>query len=62
VGPFPQYGRRYRDGGDTVVPPVPAFYAKPASIGELDAHTTGCVLDLFGIEHTKLVRRWVGLT
>lgn len=47
--------------GGIVFPPVPAFYARPASIEEMVDHTVGRVLDLFDIEHHDLVRRWEGL-
>jgi 4-hydroxy-3-polyprenylbenzoate decarboxylase len=39
------------------MPPVPAFYAKPASLDDIVAHTVGRALDLFGIDR-GLVRRW----
>jgi flavin prenyltransferase len=45
--------------GAIVYPPVPAFYARPASIAEMVDHTLGRVLDLFEIE-TGTVRRWAG--
>ena len=45
------------EAGAIVSPPVPAFYAKPASIDEMVDHSVGRVLDLFGIE-TGAVRRW----
>ena len=47
--------------GGIVFPPVPAFYARPASIDEMVDHTVGRVLDLFDIGHVGLVRRWDGL-
>ncbi|MGE0715712.1 MAG: UbiX family flavin prenyltransferase [Alphaproteobacteria bacterium] len=43
--------------GAVVMPPVPAFYARPDSISDLVDHTVGRALDLLGIE-TGLVRRW----
>ena len=46
--------------GAIVMPPVPAFYAKPKTIDELINQTVGRVLDLFGLPH-DLVRRWQGL-
>ncbi len=45
--------------GAIVAPPVPAFYARPASIDEMVDHTVGRVLDLFDIE-VGTVRRWRG--
>ncbi|NKC52314.1 UbiX family flavin prenyltransferase [Ochrobactrum cytisi] len=44
--------------GAIVTPPVPAFYAKPATIAEMVDHTVGRVLDLFDLE-TDGVRRWI---
>lgn len=46
--------------GAIVMPPVPAFYAKPKTIDELINQTVGRVLDLFGLPH-DLLRRWQGL-
>lgn len=43
--------------GAVVAPPVPAFYAKPASIDEMVDHTLARALDLFGIE-SALATRW----
>jgi 4-hydroxy-3-polyprenylbenzoate decarboxylase len=43
--------------GALIVPPVPAFYARPRSLEEMIDHTVGRVLDQFGIEQ-GLVRRW----
>lgn len=43
--------------GAIVMPPVPAFYARPASIEEMVDHSVGRALDLFGIE-AGTVRRW----
>ena len=45
------------EAGAIVSPPVPAFYARPASINEVVDHSVGRVLDLFGIE-SGAVRRW----
>ena len=45
--------------GAIVAPPVPGFYAKPASVDDIVNHTTGRLMDLFGLE-TDLVRRWPG--
>jgi 4-hydroxy-3-polyprenylbenzoate decarboxylase len=45
------------EAGAIVSPPVPAFYARPASINEMVDHSVGRVLDLFGIE-SGAVRRW----
>jgi flavin prenyltransferase len=43
--------------GAVIAPPVPAFYAKPATIAEMIDQTLGRVLDLFGFE-TGTVKRW----
>jgi len=43
--------------GAIVMPPVPAFYSKPATIDDIVDHSVGRVLDLFGIDNA-LVRRW----
>ncbi len=42
--------------GAVVAPPVPAFYAKPASLDAMIDHTLGRVLDLFGLECGTLAR------
>ena len=46
--------------GAIVMPPVPAFYAKPQSIGDMVNHTVGRCLDLFDLDNT-LVTRWNGM-
>ncbi|HEX4739808.1 MAG TPA: UbiX family flavin prenyltransferase [Caulobacteraceae bacterium] len=43
--------------GATIVPPMPAFYAKPASVAELVDQLVGRALDLFGLDWSA-VRRW----
>jgi 4-hydroxy-3-polyprenylbenzoate decarboxylase len=43
--------------GAIVLPPVPAFYARPKTIDDIVNHTVGRALDLFGIDNA-LVRRW----
>lgn len=45
--------------GGIVYPPVPAFYARPASIEQMVNQTLGRVLDLFAIK-TDVVTRWEG--
>lgn len=47
------------EAGAILYPPVPAFYAQPASIMEMVDHTLGRVLDLFDID-LGTVRRWTG--
>lgn len=46
--------------GGVIFPPVPAFYAKPASIDDIVDHTVGRVLDLFGVKVPGLAR-WRGM-
>jgi polyprenyl P-hydroxybenzoate/phenylacrylic acid decarboxylase-like protein len=48
------------EAGAVVLPPVPALYHRPATVGELIDHTVLKVLDLFGL-HTDLIRRWAGI-
>jgi 4-hydroxy-3-polyprenylbenzoate decarboxylase len=43
--------------GAVVMPPVPAFYAKPATLDDIVAQSVGRALDLFGLD-SGLVRRW----
>ena len=43
--------------GAVIVPPVPAFYAKPATLDDIVDHTVGRVLDLFDLD-SGAVRRW----
>jgi flavin prenyltransferase len=43
--------------GVSVVPPMPGFYSKPHTIGEVVDHVVARVLDQFGIE-TDLAQRW----
>lgn len=43
--------------GAIVMPPVPAFYARPKSLDDVVNHTVGRALDLFGIDNS-LVKRW----
>jgi len=43
--------------GATILPPVPAFYHRPASIADLLRHTSGKILDQLRIEH-DLFARW----
>lgn len=49
------------ESGAVILPPVPAFYHRPASIAELVDHTVVKILDQFGI-HLDLVTRWTGLS
>ena len=43
--------------GAVIAPPLPAFYAKPASLDEMVDQSVGRVLDLFGLSWAP-VRRW----
>jgi flavin prenyltransferase len=43
--------------GAVVMPPVPAFYHRPATIDDIVNQTVGRALDLFGIE-AGMVKRW----
>ena len=45
------------EAGAIIMPPVPAFYAKPRSIDEMIGHSIGRVLDMFEIKN-DLVKRW----
>lgn len=48
---------RVTEMGAVVMPPVPAFYARPANIDEMIQQTLGRALDLFGID-AGVVQRW----
>ncbi|HSV79055.1 MAG TPA: UbiX family flavin prenyltransferase [Ramlibacter sp.] len=48
------------ENGAVIMPPVPAFYARPQNLDEMVNHTVGRCLDLFDID-TQLVRRWAGM-
>jgi flavin prenyltransferase len=45
------------ESGAVIMPPVPAFYARPNSIEDIVEHSVGRALDLFGID-SGTVRRW----
>ncbi len=45
--------------GAVLMPPVPAFYDRPATLAEMVDQTVGRALDLFDID-VKVVRRWSG--
>ena len=46
--------------GAIITPPMPAFYHKPKTIDDIVNQTVGRVLDLLGIEHPDLFKRWTG--
>lgn len=47
--------------GGIICPPVPAFYQRPETIGQIIDHTLSRILDLLEIElPSDLSRRWVG--
>lgn len=45
------------DNGAVILPPVPAFYARPESVADVVDHTVGRILDQLGVEH-ELSMRW----
>ncbi len=47
------------DLGAIILPPMPAFYHRPATVDDIVRHTTGKVLDALQIRH-DLFRRWQG--
>ena len=46
--------------GAVIAPPLPAFYAKPDSLGQMIDQSVGRTLDVFGLDWSA-VRRWEGL-
>ncbi|WGU39828.1 UbiX family flavin prenyltransferase [Phenylobacterium sp. NIBR 498073] len=48
---------RLAEMGAVIAPPLPAFYAKPASLEEMVDQSVGRALDLFGLSWTP-VKRW----
>jgi 4-hydroxy-3-polyprenylbenzoate decarboxylase len=46
--------------GGIIFPPLPGFYQRPQTIGEMVDHTVGRVLDLFSVAHS-LTPRWGGM-
>jgi flavin prenyltransferase len=43
--------------GITVMPPSPAFYSQPETIGDIVSMIVGRILDQIGVEH-NLLKRW----
>ncbi len=50
---------RAADYGAVILPPMPAFYHRPASIMDIVHQSIGKALDQVGIEH-QLFQRWTG--
>jgi len=48
------------ENGAILMPPMPAFYARPKTLDEMVNHSVGRALDLFDIE-TAMVNRWAGM-
>jgi 4-hydroxy-3-polyprenylbenzoate decarboxylase len=48
------------ENGAIIMPPVPAFYAKPTTLDDMINHTVMRCLDLFNI-HSQDANRWEGL-
>ena len=46
--------------GAVILPPVPAFYGRPATIEDMVNHSVGRALDLLGLEHDLYVP-WAGM-
>lgn len=44
------------EAGAIIMPPVPAHYAKPATVDDVVNHSVGRVFDLFGLDTGELVR------
>jgi flavin prenyltransferase len=45
--------------GAIIMPPVPAFYARPKTVADIVDQTVGRALDLFDLD-SKVVQRWTG--
>jgi len=48
------------ENGAILMPPMPAFYARPKTLDDMVNHSVGRALDLFDIE-TRMVTRWAGM-
>jgi 4-hydroxy-3-polyprenylbenzoate decarboxylase len=48
------------EAGAVILPPVPGFYIRPKTLGDIVDHTVTKVLDMFGID-AGLIERWTGL-
>lgn len=51
---------RAAENGAILMPSVPAFYHHPKTIDDIVNQTVGRALDLLGIEHPDLFKRWSG--
>ncbi len=51
---------QFAEMGGIVFPPVPAFYARPATVDDIVTQTVGRVLDRLGVDN-EWVKRWAGL-
>jgi 4-hydroxy-3-polyprenylbenzoate decarboxylase len=47
--------------GAVMVPPMPAFYTRPTSVGDIVDHVVMRVLDQFGLDAPTDTPRWAGL-
>ena len=45
--------------GTIIAPPMPAFYNDPETLDDIINHTTGRLMDLFGLNN-EFVKRWKG--
>ena len=50
---------RLAEIGASIVPPIPGFYSRPASVDDIVNHSVGKALDALGVD-AKLFRRWQG--
>jgi len=54
---------RVAEMGAVIMPPMPAFYHRPASVGEIVDQTVNRIFDVLGIDLDEdLFRRWSGPT
>lgn len=49
------------ESGAVILPPVPGFYTRPASVEDIVDHTITKILDQFGVD-AGLIDRWSGLS
>lgn len=49
---------RANQNGAIIMPPVPGFYSRPATLDDIVTQTVGRSLDLFGV-HLPVVKRWM---